>query len=167
MHFENYISGDHGAATEFIEPMRLIDYCKPDWMRDGLRWSSDNRRPRGVADLAMAMTPRDGYRYVKVDRAELMAAFPPERIGKPNTSGQVAMPTGDPGRPTKGKQLYLAEHKRRCETGEAQNQLSDEAKYLVDWYIKQYPLHDPVSQGAVQNNIRSQHNQYGSQNPRN
>ena len=72
----------------------------------------------------------------------------------------LLMPTGEQGRPTKGKAAYKAEHLRRCEQGVASTILAQEAKNLVAWFKDRYPIADQPTPGTVENSIRQQHNAY-------
>jgi hypothetical protein len=64
--------------------------------------------------------------------------------------------TGMAGRPS-AQHLYLAEHRRRLESGEAETSVAKEARALLDWMRETHPT---VARGAartIENNIRAQH----------
>lgn len=92
-----------------------------------------------------------------------------KRPGPPPDSdwpdAHLPLRTGDPGRPPKGYQIYVAEHNRRCEAGEALEKVAHEAEHLAAWYALQYPTADRVSPGTVENRIRPRHRQYSGPKP--
>lgn len=94
-------------------------------------------------------------------------AFPAMESERPigKAIAAVGMRTGDPGRPPKGFQLYMAEHRRRCDAGEALEKVAHEAEHLAQWYAIQFPSADPVSPGTVENRIREQHRHYSGPKP--
>lgn len=65
--------------------------------------------------------------------------------------------TGDPGRPAKGRTLYLAEFYRRIASGEVEAKVSEEAKCLHTWFTNKYPNREPSTVGTIENTIRNEH----------
>ena len=65
--------------------------------------------------------------------------------------------TGSQGRPSKGKEIYLAEFQRRLASGEKIGLLSEEARRLKAWYQTHYPQHQQPTVGTVQNAMRDAH----------
>ena len=64
------------------------------------------------------------------------------------------MPTGLPGRPSKGIEIIRAEFERREAAGEIAASLAAESRALADWYHRAYPLRDRPSPKTIGNNIR-------------
>lgn len=62
--------------------------------------------------------------------------------------------TGDPGRPTLGRELYLAEFRRRIAAGETCPTLAAEVQALREWYMAAHPGKPLSGAGAMSNNIR-------------
>jgi len=75
--------------------------------------------------------------------------------------------TGDPGRPSKGYQLYVAEHRRRCDGGEAHTALAEEARHLLAWFLAEHPAASPPTVTTIENRIRSRHREFVNQTPQN
>ncbi len=65
------------------------------------------------------------------------------------------MPTGVPGRPSKGIEIIRAEFERRVAAGEIAASLAAESGALAAWYNRTYPLRDRPSPKTIANNIRS------------
>ena len=169
--------GQENAHTETkkIKRQRFSDYGRFDVLENALRWGgglSDG------SDSAIFDTTFEGTAYyaaVQVNSADLLKAFPPaEQVPEAEASGDAApdksvnanpMRTGDPGRPPKGYHLYVAEHNRRCDAGEAMDKVRHEADHLVGWYALQYPNADPVSVGTVENRIRPRHQKFRASKP--
>jgi len=77
-------------------------------------------------------------------------------------SGAVSpLPTGDPGRPTKGRQFYLAEFDRRAAAGLVLPKIREEALALQQWFKQEHPLANQPSPGAIENNIRAKWQKIG------
>jgi len=72
------------------------------------------------------------------------------------------MQTGDPGRPPKGRQFYVAEHERRCQSGEALRSVAAEARHLEKWFREEHPDADRCKALSIENTIRSRHRSYRS-----
>ena len=65
------------------------------------------------------------------------------------------VPTGLPGRPSKGIPIIRVEFERRVVAGEIAKTLASESRALADWYHRSYPLHDRASPKTIAHNIRS------------
>lgn len=167
------------ALTARIEPARLEDFRQFDETTDGLRYGTgllyDRRDPSVLVLNTSATNTPQRFDDVKVDRRGLMSLKPatqtPQSCKLHIYDSQEYCPitqrikTGDPGRPPKGYNLYLAEHERRCEAGEAMAKVAHEAEYLAGWYASRYPDADPVSSGTVENRIRQRHQKYRLSDP--
>jgi hypothetical protein len=66
--------------------------------------------------------------------------------------------TGSPGRPPIGKPLYMAEFRRRLKADEWINILSEESRYLQDWFSENHPLKASPSLKTIENAIRDEFN---------
>ncbi|MBA3053763.1 MAG: hypothetical protein FP826_02225 [Sphingomonadales bacterium] len=137
----------------------------------GIIWRDDphsfDREFDAYGDDASAA---DGYLMVEVEREGLMGIANEVRPSHDHATKNprltdaerepVLTRTGDPGRPSKGYQIYDAEHARRCDAGEAHSKIADEARHLVTWFKEKLPGHDPISSGTVENRIRPRHLKY-------
>lgn len=77
-----------------------------------------------------------------------------EQIGTLATDTTTVVKTGRPGRPDKGKALYLHELERRIKTGELESTLADQAKALSSWLHAHHPNGKQPALGTIENNIR-------------
>lgn len=66
---------------------------------------------------------------------------------------RLPLKTGDPGRPTKGKEIYMAEFERRIADESAIGGLMEEARSLATWYSEHYPLNDQPTPKTIKNSI--------------
>ena len=64
------------------------------------------------------------------------------------------MPTGTPGRPTKGIDIIRVEFQRRVEAGEIADSLAAEARALQAWYRETYSRRDCPTTKTIENNLR-------------
>lgn len=64
------------------------------------------------------------------------------------------MPTGTPGRPTKGIDIIRIEFQRRVDAGEIADSLAAEARALQAWYRETYPRRDCPTTKTIENNLR-------------
>ena len=160
--------GADGGTTAKIEPHQLDDYRQFligfDKLHGGTglkRRHSDHNHYRNHAS-----DRPDLFTHVTVNRADLMRCFAADRQLPPDFN--LLMPTGEPGRPTKGKQIYSAEHQRRCKSGIALVVLACEVDHLVAWFKTQHPEAAPPTAKTVSNRIRAAHREYkASQSPKN
>ncbi len=65
------------------------------------------------------------------------------------------MPTGAPGRPSKGMHVIRIEFDRRRIANECKPSLREEAEELESWFRNGYPTAQPVTRKTIENNIRS------------
>ena len=65
-----------------------------------------------------------------------------------------------PGRPSKGKHLIDDEFKRRCGSGQALEDLAEEADALLGWYKAIHPNAPRPTEKTIKNNIRAAHRQH-------
>jgi hypothetical protein len=70
------------------------------------------------------------------------------------------MPTGAPGRPSKGTHVIRIEFDRRRIANECKLLLRDEAAELEGWFRSCYPTAQPVKRKTIENNIRADFRQY-------
>jgi hypothetical protein len=81
--------------------------------------------------------------------------------GEGGLAGQAAqvdnpnMPTGAPGRPTKGMHLVRGEFQRRLGLNACKLRLCEEATELQKWFKSQYPNASPPTIKTIENNIRT------------
>ncbi|EZP72336.1 hypothetical protein BV96_01769 [Sphingomonas paucimobilis] len=66
---------------------------------------------------------------------------------------RLPLKTGDPGRPTKGKEIYMAEFERRIAEEASIGGLMEEARSLAAWYSEHYPLNAQPTPKTVKNSI--------------
>lgn len=66
--------------------------------------------------------------------------------------------TGSPGRPSLGKPLYMSEFRRRLKADEWIKILSEESRYLREWFSINHPLADLPSLKTIENSIRGEFN---------
>jgi hypothetical protein len=85
---------------------------------------------------------------------ELRRAFP---YGEED---ETAMPTGAPGRPSKGMHLIQAEFERRVGENACEISLHDEATYFHQWFRQCHPQAQPPTVKTIENNIRSHHRRW-------
>jgi hypothetical protein len=83
---------------------------------------------------------------------ELRRVWPDRDDASPAGGDEVR--TGDPGRPSLGAELYLAEFDRRCESGEVELILADEVRALLKWFKQSYPHRQPPTLKTITNRIR-------------
>lgn len=167
------------VLTTQIDPALLEDFRQFDETTDGLRYGEgllyDRRDPNVLVLNTSRTNASQRFDDVKVDRCGLMSLKPTTQTLQSRELNTYDAPedclatqrirTGDPGRPPKGYNFYLAEHNRRCEAGEAMTKVAHEAEYLAEWYASQYPDADPVSSGTVENRIRQRHQKYRLSDP--
>lgn len=79
-------------------------------------------------------------------------------LAQENARLQTQVKTGSAGRPSKGKSLYLAEFHRRNESGQLNKTLSEESRYLKEWFQKHHPLADQPTHKTIENTIRPDFN---------
>lgn len=138
--------------TQRIEPIKFADYAMFDPMDDGLHrghglfWSA----MEGGGEQMAVSDSDDYFRFVVVRRDDLSSLFP--------MRGTATLPTGDPGRPSMGYQLYVAEFQRRKEAGLAFAGLRAEAGHLLNWFKENYPDANPPSIRTIENRIREPFN---------
>jgi hypothetical protein len=65
-----------------------------------------------------------------------------------------SLPTGDPGRPSKGWPLYSAEFERRCIAGSVAPKIAEEARLLRTWFTLNHPDAQLPTVGNIENRIR-------------
>ncbi|MGF1447333.1 MAG: hypothetical protein ACFBRM_14200 [Pikeienuella sp.] len=65
------------------------------------------------------------------------------------------MPTGTPGRPTKGIDIIQVEFQRHVDAGEIAESLAAEARALQAWYRETYPRRDCPTTKTIENNLRA------------
>jgi hypothetical protein len=64
------------------------------------------------------------------------------------------LPTGDPGRPSKGRELYLAEFEKRAAADHSKPSAKLEAEDLRDWFKLNHPTAILPTAKTIENNIR-------------
>lgn len=70
------------------------------------------------------------------------------------------IPTGAPGRPSKGKQPILNEFQRRADANECEDTLEGEVRALLLWFKTHYPTAEQPTQKTVQNYTRTPYRQW-------
>lgn len=65
------------------------------------------------------------------------------------------MPTGMPGRKSKGAAVIKTEFFRRVEAKELEISLAAQSRSLADWYRGVYPMRDCPTPESIENNLRS------------
>ena len=65
------------------------------------------------------------------------------------------LPTGDPGRPAKGRELYMAEFEKRAAADHSKRSAKLEAEDLRDWFMLNHPTATVPTAKTIENNIRS------------
>lgn len=144
---------DRMIDTQRIEPIQFADYSMFDPMDDGLHrghgllWSA---MEGGGEQMAISRSD-DYFRFVVVRRDDLGSLFPMRTF--------AALPSGDPGRPSKGYQLYVAEFERRKATGKTHLKLRTEAEHLLKWFEEKYPEAERPSVLTIENRIRVRFNE--------
>lgn len=74
----------------------------------------------------------------------------------------IDMPTGAPGRPSKGTHLIRAEFDKRRDANTCKPSLREEAAELQQWFCRQNPNRQPPTVKTIENNIRSDHRQWAA-----
>jgi hypothetical protein len=72
------------------------------------------------------------------------------------------MPTGAPGRPSKGMHVIRIEFDRRRIANECKPSLREEAAELEDWFRDCYATAQPVKRKTIENNIRSDYRDWAA-----
>lgn len=84
-----------------------------------------------------------------------VSARPPTaNTGLSPESGDFFMPTGAPGRPSRGMHVIRAEFDRRRVDDQCKPSLREEAGELESWFHLRYPRVQPVTLKTIENNIR-------------
>lgn len=71
---------------------------------------------------------------------------------------------GEPGRPAKGRELYVAEHGRRLASGETYPTVKAEAEFLANWMKREHGSVQQPTAKTIENRIRTAHRQGSPQN---
>lgn len=82
----------------------------------------------------------------------------------PSKALRLYLRLGEPGRPSLGRELYQAEHKRRLESNEAEQSVKVEAAYLAEWMRANHGTLQQPTQGTIENRIRAAHRNRPTQN---
>jgi hypothetical protein len=107
-------------------------------------------QPPDLLEVALDRKPAPG-------EAEAMAT-------QQGNKAELIARTGSPGRPSKSKQLYMAEHRRRLASGEAYEDVADEARHLLDvWLPAAWPTAERPTLATLQKAITSAHKQHFNQ----
>jgi hypothetical protein len=77
---------------------------------------------------------------------------------------ELFMPTGGPGRPSKGMHMIRIEFYRRRQANECKPTLREEASDLEEWFRRSYPTAQPVKRKTIENNIRSDYRTWATIN---
>jgi hypothetical protein len=83
-----------------------------------------------------------------------MAEPPTARAGEADIA---TMPTGAPGRPSKGMHLIWTEFERRLAENACKPSLREEASVLLQWFRREYPVRQPPTVKTIENKIRNDH----------
>ena len=73
----------------------------------------------------------------------------------PYRNAKPFMPTGAPGRPSRGMHVVRAEFDRRRADDECEPSLRQEAAALERWFHQRYPEAGPLTAKTIENNIRA------------
>jgi hypothetical protein len=144
------------STSDMPRPGGFIEFDRERAIRD---WRSDKkngRAPRSIPPLRI--------RDVLVDGAEFddLSALAEDEFQKPERADQTSgafMPTGAPGRPTKGMHLIRAEFEQRLGENACKSTLREEATELQLWYCRNYPKANPPTIKTIENNLRSGYRQ--------
>jgi len=112
-------------------------------------FESDNDWENGFDD-SLARGGETYWEKLRVNRSDVLKLwpFPAEDLGP------VAPDmTGAPGRPTKSMNLIGAEFERRFKSGQAFENRTEEAEYLLAWLANAYPGKPPPTKKTVTNHI--------------
>jgi hypothetical protein len=159
-------------ASAFAGPVTLA----PDGLYLLLPQDFSVAEEHGAAFVKVVLPASDLKRLFPREAGEWpdLAAEAPRR---PGTSGEADGPaaeqhrnpglvqrTGSPGRPSKSRDLYKREHKRRLESGEAFPTLAEEATHLRNmWLPAVWPGAAVPSLSTVENEIRGEHRKHFGQ----
>jgi hypothetical protein len=86
---------------------------------------------------------------------ELVALAGDPAEDAPNRNAKPFMPTGAPGRPSRGMHVVRAEFDRRRTGGECEPSLRQEATALQRWFHQHYPDAGTLTVKTIENNIRA------------
>jgi len=131
----------------FIDPPRPPDFeyiPAQEW--NDLFLHSDGQ-------LYLVITRLPVWSQVELPRLEVILAWWPI-IEASKASGLAFLPTGAPGRPSKGMHLIREEFERRRQENECKLTLREEASHLEVWFCESYPGRPPVGRQTIENNIR-------------
>jgi hypothetical protein len=78
----------------------------------------------------------------------------------PRDEGAANMPTGAPGRPSKGTHLIGEEFKRRLLKNSCKTSLREEATELRRWFCSQHPDAQPPTVKTIENKIRADYHRW-------
>jgi hypothetical protein len=152
--------------TLVMQSLREAFENNESWLfqaRNGGRTLQDHRlRPREAAEWFLRR-PLDQNKLPDTLRAFL------ESSERHHASAQSIQPpkTGAPGRPS-SMHVVQDEARRRRESGQAEEAVTSEAKYLKQWFDDHSPVGmPPLTARTIQNKIRAEHNEWRNANPRN
>jgi hypothetical protein len=79
-----------------------------------------------------------------------------------SAGGAATMPTGAPGRPSKGMHLIRVEFDRRRSTNLCAPLLREEATALAQWFREHFATAQPVKRKTIENSIRAEYRQWAA-----
>jgi hypothetical protein len=83
---------------------------------------------------------------------------------RPQAQG-LFMPTGAPGRPSKGMHFVRSEFDQRRHDNKCKQSLREEATELEHWFRARYPMAQPVKLKTIENNIRGDYRAWKARQP--
>ena len=137
-----------GRQLVYQEMPLLEEWHEPAWTAPHADfWTTGNLRLVRTKDSCRVLTTFEGIAFERAGIETVAELYAPRDNG-----GQL--PTGDPGRPTKGRELYMAEFERRAGAGLAKGSAKLESEDLQDWFRVQYPTAALPTAKTIENNIR-------------
>jgi hypothetical protein len=120
------------------------------------RWGTEiNAWPVGRLILGPVLPIWRLFGTVRRPDAERLWSREGELAGQAAQVDNPSMPTGAPGRPTKGMHLVRGEFQRRLGLKAWKLTLREEAAELQKWFKSQYPNASPPTIKTIENNIRT------------
>jgi hypothetical protein len=155
-----------GCSSEFIrslegpEPLIGADWIGTvlDLLRGGLYRSPDHGN-RSIPNVSINFADLDWWLRNRWETG----TGPSDPVGQaeqnpdselPGHGASPFMPTGAPGRPTKGMHVIKAKFQQRCRNDTCLPMVSKEAAWLEQWFKEEYPTAQPLSAKTIETGIR-------------
>ena len=151
------------AIDDLIVSQKWSRQQAEEWINAAVSTGKVHQRTRTVEHVIsigseqFRLTAIDDYsaqpaEIVEIDISEVLQALEGAPTPKPSI-----IPTGMPGRPSKGKDLILAELERRIAEKTCERTVRAEAAELKVWFARTYPNAQQPTIKTIENNIRAEY----------